>query len=118
MINTYKIVNIIEEQDKTKKTIRVLLKGCGINVENIIIKEPEDMCSYADKGIEVRIISVDFRKMDLFTKTGLLSRLALEINPKIRAKAYTPAEYQASVDSLHKLQKLTKEKHIIGPRQG
>lgn len=117
MINIYKISNIIEERDKTKKTIHSLLKGCGISVENIIIKEPEDMCSYADKGIEVKIISVDFRKMDLFTKTGLLSRLALEINPKIRAKGYTPTEYQASADSLHKLQKLTRDKHIIAPRQ-
>ncbi len=113
MTNMYKILNIIEEKHRAKEIIRNLLINCGVIIDDIIIEVPADMYTYADKGVEVKIISPDFRRMSLFTKTGLLSKLTLEISPKIRAKGYTPAEYQAVTGSLNKLQAMTQEKSII-----
>lgn len=111
----HKIEDIIGERNRVKETILSLLDQYGIKVIDVVIESPEDIHTYIERGVEVKIISPDFARMELMTKTGLLSKLSLEINPRIRAKGYTPNEYQAIAASVSTIKELSESKKIIGP---
>ena len=112
-----RIEDIIGERDKVKETILFLLNQYGITVHEIVIAPPTDIHTYIERGLEVKIISPDFAKMELLTKTGLLAKLSLEINPRLRAKGFTPEEYQAIDASIDTLKELSESKNIIGPHR-
>lgn len=109
----YKILNIIEDSDKVKDTVKTILTNYGIKIENIIIEKPETMSSFIEKGLTVKIISPQFRQMALLTKIGLLSKLSTEINPRLRAKGYTPEEFYSILEPIDKLNDLTERKTVI-----
>jgi|GEM_PF-3492311 len=109
----YKILNIIEESDKVKDTIKIILANYGIDVDSIIIERPDNISSFIEKGLIVKIISAQFKRMSLLTKIGLLSKLSTEINPKLRAKGYTPDEFYSVLEPMEKLNELTDSKTVI-----
>lgn len=113
----YRIEDIIKEKDKIKENILFLLKSYGINVDEIIVDFPSDMNCFIENGLEVKVISPDFRKMTLLTKMGLLSRVSGKINPRLRAKGYTPEEFHAIIQPVKRLSGMTKERNIISPRR-
>lgn len=113
----YRIDNIIKEKDRIKENILFLLKSYGITIEEIIIDFPRDLNSFIENGLEVKLVSPDFRKMTLLTKIGLLSRVSSEINPRLRAKGYTPEEYHTIIEPIKHLKGITDEKNSIGPRR-